>query len=122
MRDDSERQAPGSIDEREVILPSPRDQLDSDAAAQHPLSTRSSLDDLRVRIAALVDAVHTLPATGLELDEAQWRIDELSQEVNRPYPSPPRVRSRWLRLAPLLRELDSALPVAATGHMIDDAF
>lgn len=122
MRDDSERHAPGSIDDREVILPSPRNQPDADPAPQSTLSVRSGLDDLRVRIAALVDAVHNLPATGLELDEAQWRIDELAQEINRPYPSTPRVRSRWLRLAPLLRELDSALPVAATGRMIDDAF
>lgn len=122
MRDDSERHAPGSIDDREVILPSPRNQPDPDPAPQSPLSVRAGLDDLRVRIAALVEAVHHLPATGLELDEAQWRVDELAQEINRPYPSRPRVRSRWLRLAPLLRELDAALPVAATGRMIDDAF
>ncbi|MCA1185454.1 MULTISPECIES: hypothetical protein [unclassified Saccharopolyspora] len=121
MRDDSERQATGSIDDREVVLPVPRRQPDA-APAPSALSVRSSLDDLRVRIAALVEAVHNLPATGLELDEAQWRIDELAQEINRPYPSPPRVRSRWLRLAPLLTELDAALPVAATGRMIDDAF
>ncbi|MEU6130566.1 hypothetical protein ABZ805_15440 [Saccharopolyspora sp. NPDC047091] len=119
MRDDSERQATGSIDDREVVLPAPRRRPD---AAPSSLSVRSSLDDLRVRIAALVEAVHNLPATGLELDEAQWRIDELAQEINRPYPSQPRVRSRWLRLAPLLTELDAALPVAATGRMIDDAF
>ncbi|MFR9729899.1 hypothetical protein ACL03H_11775 [Saccharopolyspora sp. MS10] len=139
MHDDSERQAPGPVDERDVVLPAPRSRADAEAtlrvidpdhdtrpardtAASRCGSSRNGLDDLRVRIAALVEAVHDLPATGLELDEAQWRVDELAQEINRPYPSPPRVRSRWLRLAPLLRELDAALPVTATGEMIDDAF
>lgn len=42
--------------------------------------------------------------------------------MHRPYPSPPRVRSRWLRLAPLLRELDPALPVTGTGELIEAAF
>ncbi|WP_338603596.1 hypothetical protein [Saccharopolyspora sp. SCSIO 74807] len=122
MRDDSERNAPGPTDGREVVLPAPRPRPDAAGADADRNGARPDLAELRARIAELVEAVHRMPETGLELDEAWWRIDELAREVARRHPSAPRVRSRWLRLAPLLRELGPELPIAHTGKLVEDAF
>lgn len=87
-----------------------------------PVATAPPLDQLRDYVTALVDVIATHPDPSLERDEAQWRIEELATELSVARPSAPRIRSRWIRLAPVLLEVRPDVPVPALNDLIEEAF
>lgn len=80
-----------------------------------------ALDELRDRMDVLVTALAEHPEPSWELDEAQWRATELAEELARPRLSAPRVRSRWMRLAPLLHEVLPEVSITTMSSLLDDA-
>ncbi|MEB3366009.1 hypothetical protein [Saccharopolyspora mangrovi] len=81
----------------------------------------AALDQIRVYLNSLVEVLdqHTEPS--LDLDESQWRLAELVDELAVEQPSPPRVQSRWIRLAPVLQEVRPDIPIPALTHLIRTA-
>lgn len=84
-------------------------------------SGNNALDDLRAYANALADAIARHPYPSLEQEEARWRLDELVEELARNPPSGPRVKSRWIRLVPLLTTLRPDLPIPWMGELIERA-
>ncbi|MFC7343192.1 hypothetical protein [Saccharopolyspora griseoalba] len=85
-----------------------------DAAADHSPS-RAALDQLRAYLVELAGVLDQ-QEPDLHLPEAQWRLAELNEELAREHPSAPRAQSRWMRLAPVLREV---LPDVPTDQLTD---
>ena len=83
---------------------------------------RSAVDRLRTYINGLVEVITAHPDPSFERDEAEWRLEELAAELATPDPSAPRVKSRWIRLAPVLLEVRPDVPVPALNDLIDAAF
>ncbi|GAA2811679.1 hypothetical protein [Saccharopolyspora taberi] len=84
--------------------------------------TADALGRLRDYVNALVDVIATHPEPSLERDEAQWRLEELAAELAAPAPSAPRVKARWIKLAPVLTEVRPDVPAAAVGELVNAAF
>ncbi|TDD53648.1 hypothetical protein [Saccharopolyspora elongata] len=82
---------------------------------------QQALDQLRSYLAMLVDVIDQHPEASMERDEAQWRLEELVDELARTPPSPPRVQSRWLRLVPVLREVRPDVPIATLTQLLKQA-
>ncbi|GAA4857302.1 MULTISPECIES: hypothetical protein [Saccharopolyspora] len=80
-----------------------------------------ALEELRSYAAVLLDVVREHPEPSLERDEAQWRMEELVEELDRTPPSAPRVKSRWLRLAPVLGEVRPDVPIQRLDELINAA-
>lgn len=85
-------------------------------------SASTALARLRAYVTGLLDVIATHPEPGLERDEALWRLEELVVELSTPTPSAPRVKSRWIRLAPVLSELRPDIPFPALNALVDRAF
>ncbi|WP_190818499.1 hypothetical protein [Saccharopolyspora pogona] len=79
---------------------------------------QEALDQLRSYLVVLIDVIEQHPEATLERDEAQWRLEELVEELARTPPSAPRVQSRWLRLAPVLSEVRPDVPVAILTQLV----
>jgi hypothetical protein len=79
------------------------------------------LDELRDRINVLVAVLEDDPRPVWELHEARWRSAELAEALAPFHPSARRVRSRWIRLAPLVRELRPDFSVTTIDSLINDA-
>ncbi|GAB3284586.1 hypothetical protein [Parasphingorhabdus pacifica] len=92
------------------------------ATAARPGAGGPAMEKFRNYINALVGVIADHPEPSLERDEAQWRIEELADELSATEPSAPRVRSRWLRLAPVLLEVRPDVPVPALNGLLDEAF
>jgi hypothetical protein len=84
-------------------------------------SRPGALDDLRGHVRELITMLSEHPEPSWELDEAQWRADELAEELAKPEPSAPRIKSRWMRLAPLLRELRPDISIRTVNDLIGEA-
>ncbi|MBE9375678.1 hypothetical protein IQ251_14590 [Saccharopolyspora sp. HNM0983] len=65
--------------------------------------------------------IESHPEPGVERDEAQWRLQELVEELDRDGPSTRRVRARWLRLVPPLTAVRPDVPVARSSKLLDAA-
>ena len=76
-------------------------------------------EQLRTYFAQLVDVIAQHPEPVLARDEAHWRLEELVEELDREPLSPRRVRSRWLRLEPVLREVRPDIPFPALAELLD---
>jgi hypothetical protein len=87
-----------------------------DAATDHSPS-RTALDQIRAYLGELAGVLDQ-HEPDLHLPEAQWRLAELNEELADEDPSAPRVQSRWMRLAPVLREVLPDIPVDQLTDLI----
>lgn len=111
---DREADPTNGADLLDRAAPKPRDNSES--------ATRlAALDQVRVYLNSMVDVLDQHPEPSLDLDEAKWRLDELVDELAAERPSAPRVQSFWIRLAPILREVRSDIPIPALTHLIRTA-
>jgi hypothetical protein len=81
----------------------------------------AALDQLRAYLVVLVDVIDQHPEASMARDETQWRLEELVDELTRTPPSAPRVQSRWLRLAPVLREVRPDIPIPTLTDLVNQA-
>ncbi|CAM00356.1 hypothetical protein A8924_1417 [Saccharopolyspora erythraea NRRL 2338] len=98
------------------------DQAGAPADAATAVGGNSALDRLRTYVNALVDVIAAHPDPSLERDEAQWRLEELADELAAAKPSAPRVKSRWIRLAPVLLVVRPDVPADGVSELVDLAF
>ena len=89
--------------------------------AETTLHTPDALDRLRTYVDGLVEVIAAHPEPSLERDEAQWRLEELAAELAAPAPSAPRVKSRWIRLAPVLTEVRPDVPADSVTELVNAA-
>ncbi|QUH00281.1 hypothetical protein HUO13_05140 [Saccharopolyspora erythraea] len=98
------------------------DQPDARPDAAAAVGGNSALDQLRTYVNALVDVIAAHPDPILERDEAQWRLEELADELAAAKPSAPRVKARWIRLAPVLLVVRPDVPADGVSELVDQAF
>ncbi|WP_233576294.1 hypothetical protein [Saccharopolyspora rhizosphaerae] len=81
----------------------------------------AALDQIRVYLNSLVEVLDQHPEPSLDLEESKWRLAELVDELAVEQPSPPRVQSRWIRFAPVLRQVRPDVPIPALTHLVRTA-
>lgn len=82
---------------------------------------RVDIEQLRAYMWSLRQAIIEHPVASLEQQEAQWRIEEITDELDQPEPSAPRVKARWIKLAPLVGTLRPDVPLPEVNELVNGA-